>query len=132
MMDLLFIADPLDTFKVSKDSTLAMMRVAQEAGHQLWFCQSRNILWRRNLVVADCQSLVIKPSSTSWYELGSIEDRALNSFSAVLMRTDPPFDIEYLNATWMLSAAQRQGARVFNNPGAIRDHSEKLSITELS
>lgn len=131
MMDLLFIADPLDTFKVSKDSTLAMMRVAQEAGHQLWFCQSRNILWRRNVVVADCQPLVIKPSSTSWYELGSIQDRGLNSFSAVLMRTDPPFDIEYLNATWMLSAAQRQGARVFNNPGAIRDHSEKLSITEF-
>lgn len=130
-MDLLFIADPLDTFKVNKDSTLAMMRVAQEAGHQLWFCQSRNVLWRRNTVAADCQPLVIKPSSTSWYELGSIQDRALNSFSAVLLRTDPPFDIEYLNTTWMLSAAVRQGAKVFNNPAAVRDHSEKLSITEF-
>lgn len=130
-MDLLFIADPLDTFKVNKDSTLAMMRVAQEAGHQLWFCQSRNVLWRRNTVAADCQPLVIKPSSTSWYELGSIQDRALNSFSAVLLRTDPPFNIEYLNTTWMLSAAVRQGAKVFNNPAAVRDHSEKLSITEF-
>ncbi len=130
-MDLLFIADPLETFKVSKDSTLAMMRVAQEAGHQLWFCQSRNVLWRRDTVVADCQPLLIKPSSTSWYELGSIEVRALNSFSAVFLRTDPPFDIEYLNTTWMLSAAVRQGARVFNNPAAVRDHSEKLSITEF-
>ncbi len=130
-MDLLFIADPLDTFKVSKDSTLAMMRVAQAAGHRLWFCQSRHVLWRSNAVVADCQPLVIKPSSTAWYELGAIQDRALNSFSAVLMRTDPPFDIEYLNTTWMLSAAVRQGAKVFNNPAAIRDHSEKLSITEF-
>jgi glutathione synthase len=130
-MDLLFIADPLESFKIKKDSTLAMMRVAQEAGHRLWFCQSRNILWKDNFVVADCQPLFIRPSSTSWFELGALESRTLKSFSAVLMRTDPPFDIEYLNTTWMLSAAQRQGAKVFNDPAAVRDHSEKLSITEF-
>ena len=130
-MDFLFIADPLESFKIQKDSTLAMMRAAQEVGHRLWFCQSRNVLWRDDLVVADCQSLVIKPSSTNWYELGDIESRALKSFSAVLMRTDPPFDIEYLNTTWLLSAAVRQGAKVFNEPSAVRDHSEKLSITEF-
>ena len=130
-MDFLFIADPLESFKIQKDSTLAMMRAAQEAGHRLWFCQSRNVLWRDDFVVADCQSLVIKPSSVNWYELGNIESRALKSFSAVLMRTDPPFDIEYLNTTWLLSAAVRQGAKVFNEPSAVRDHSEKLSITEF-
>ena len=131
-MDFLFIADPLESFKVKKDSTLAMMRTAQKAGHHLWFCQSRNILWRDDLVVADCQTLVIKPSSTSWFELGPIESRSLKSFSAVLMRTDPPFDIEYLNTTWLLSAAVRQGAKVLNDPAAVRDHSEKLSITEFA
>jgi len=130
-MDFLFIADPLESFKVKKDSTLAMMRAAQQAGHHLWFCQSRNILWKDDLVVADCQTLVVKPSASSWFELGAIEARPLKSFSAVLMRTDPPFDIEYLNATWLLSAAARQGATVFNDPTAVRDHSEKLSITEF-
>lgn len=130
-MDFLFIADPLESFKIQKDSTLAMMRAAQEAGHRLWFCQSKNVLWRDDVVVADCQALAIKPSSTNWYELGDIESRALKSFSAVLMRTDPPFDIEYLNTTWLLSAAVRQGAKVFNEPSAVRDHSEKLSITEF-
>ena len=130
-MNFLFIADPLESFKIQKDSTLAMMRVAQEAGHRLWFCQSKNILWRDDHVVADCQSLLIKPSSTNWYELGEIESRALNTFSAVLMRTDPPFDIEYLNTTWLLSAAVRQGAKVLNDPSSVRDHSEKLSITEF-
>ena len=130
-MDFLFIADPLESFKIKKDSTLAIMRAAQEAGHRLWFCQSRNILWKDDLVVGDCQTLVVKPSSTSWFELGSIESRPLKSFSAVLMRTDPPFDIEYLNTTWLLSAAVRQGAKVFNDPAAVRDHSEKLSITEF-
>jgi glutathione synthase len=130
-MDLLFIADPLESFKVKKDSTLAMMRVAQQAGHHLWFCQSRNVLWKDDLVVADCQTLAVKPSSGSWFELGAMESRPLKSFSAVLMRTDPPFDIEYLNTTWLLSAAVRQGAKVLNDPTAIRDHSEKLSITEF-
>jgi glutathione synthase len=81
--------------------------------------------------VADCQSLDIKPSGTAWFELGAVEDRPLNTFNAVMMRTDPPFDIEYLNTTWLLSAAVRQGAKVFNNPTAIRDHSEKISITEF-
>ena len=130
-MDFLFIADPLESFKVKKDSTLAMMLAAQKAGHHLWFCQSRNILWKDDLVVADCQTLIVKPSASSWFELGTIEARPLKSFSAVLMRTDPPFDIEYLNATWLLSAAVRQGATVFNDPTAVRDHSEKLSITEF-
>ena len=130
-MDFLFIADPLESFKVSKDSTLAMMRAAQSAGHHLWFCESRNILWRDQSVVADCQSLAIKPSGHAWFELGKTESRSLRDFSAVLMRTDPPFDIEYLNTTWLLSAAVRQGARVFNDPSALRDHSEKLSITEF-
>jgi len=130
-MDLLFIADPLESFKIKKDSTLAMMRVAQEVGHHLWFCQSRNILWKDDLVVADCQPLWIKPTSLSWFELGAMESKALNVFSAVQMRTDPPFDIEYLNTTWLLSAATRQGARVFNHPAAVRNHSEKLSITEF-
>jgi glutathione synthase len=130
-MDFLFIADPLESFKINKDSTLAMMRVAQDGGHHLWFCESRNILWRKNQVVADCQSLLVKPGVTPWFELGEIESRSLSNFSAVMMRTDPPFDIEYLNTTWLLSAAERQGARVFNRPAAVRDHSEKLSITEF-
>ena len=130
-MNLLFIADPLESFKIQKDTTLSMMRAAQEAGHCLWFCQSRNILWKDDIVVADCQSLGIKSTSTAWFELGDIESRSLQSFSAVLMRTDPPFDIEYLNTTWLLSAAVRQGAKVFNEPSAVRNHSEKLSITEF-
>ncbi len=129
-MEFLFIADPLDSFAIQKDSTLAMMRAAQAAGHRLWFVETRGIVWKDNSVVADCRSLAIKPSSTSWFEVGAIESRRVADFSAVLMRKDPPFDIEYLNTTWLLSAAVRQGARVFNQPGAIREHSEKLSITE--
>ena len=130
-MDFLFIADPLESFKVQKDSTLAMLQAAQGAGHRLWFAQSKNLLWNETLVTADCQSLIVEMGSVPWYGLGSKENRPLNSFSAVFFRTDPPFNIEYLNTTWLLSAAVRQGASVFNNPTAIREHSEKLSITEF-
>ncbi|MFY8182876.1 MAG: glutathione synthase, partial [Polynucleobacter sp.] len=60
-MDFLFIADPLDSFAIQKDSTLAMMRAAQTAGHRLWFVETRGIVWKDNSVVADCRPLAIKP-----------------------------------------------------------------------
>ena len=67
-----------------------------------------------------------------WYEVREEGRRALASFDAVLMRKDPPFDIEYLYATFLLEAAQREGARVFNDPRALRDHNEKFAITEFA
>jgi glutathione synthase len=66
-----------------------------------------------------------------WYQLSDFEEHPLEFFSAVLMRQDPPFTVEYLTSTWILSAAVLQGARVFNSPDAVRNHSEKLSITEF-
>ncbi len=84
-MDFLFIADPLESFAIKKDSTLAMMRAAQAAGHRLWFVETRGIVWKDNSVVADCRPLAIKPSSTSWFEVGAIESRRVSDFSAVFM-----------------------------------------------
>ena len=130
-MDFLFIGDPLDSLKLQKDSTIAMMRAAQMAGHQLWYTQSRQLLWQTEFAFANCCAITILPTSTSWYQLGPSEVRMLHKFSAVLMRQDPPFNLEYLNATWILSAAVNQGARVFNEPSALRNQSEKLSITEF-
>ena len=129
-MKLLFIADPLESFKVEKDTTLAMMRVAQSAGHEIWYTQSHDLLWGQGKARARCQPLEIKDHAT-WYQLGKVEEHALDFFSAVLMRQDPPFTVEYLTSTWILSAAVLQGARVFNHPDAVRNHSEKLSITEF-
>ena len=130
-MDFLFIADPLNSFAIQKDSTLAMMRAAQAAGHRLWFVETRGIVWKNNSVLADCRPLVIKPSSASWFEVGAIEPRRVADFSAVLMRKDPPFDSEFFYATHMLSQAEREGAKVFNKPEALRNHPEKLAIMEF-
>src|SRR5207245_2929967 len=66
-----------------------------------------------------------------WYRAHETETLPLSGFDAVLMRKDPPFDLEYVTSTWLLSAAERQGARVFNSPQALRDHNEKLSIAEF-
>ena len=129
-MKLLFIADPLDSFKVEKDTTLAMMRVAQSAGHEIWYTQSHDLLWGQGKARARAQPLKVT-SDLIWYRLGEVEEHSLDYFTAVLMRQDPPFTVEYLTSTWILSAAVLQGARVFNNPDAVRNHSEKLSITEF-
>ena len=129
-MKFLFIADPLDSFKVEKDSTLAMMRVAQNAGHEIWYTQSHDLLWGQGKARARCQALQIL-GGNDWYQLSDFEEHPLEFFSAVLMRQDPPFTVEYLTSTWILSAAVLQGARVFNSPDAVRNHSEKLSITEF-
>lgn len=129
-MKFLFIADPLASFKVEKDSTLAMMRAVQSAGHEVWFSQSHDLLWGQDKAKARCQTIEIS-DQTIWYRLGKVEEQPLEFFSAVLMRQDPPFTVEYLTSTWILSAAVLQGARVFNNPDAVRNHSEKLSITEF-
>lgn len=131
-MDFLFIGDPLDALKLQKDSTVAMMRAAQAAGHRLWYTESRQLFWQGGFVFADCYTISLQPTSTSWYKLGISEVCNLDRFTAVLMRQDPPFNVEYLNATWILSAAVRQGARVFNEPSALRNQSEKLSITEFA
>lgn len=129
-MKLLFIADPLDSFKVEKDTTLAMMRVAQSAGHEIWYTQSHDLLWGQGKARARAQPLKVT-NDLIWYRLGEVEEHSLDYFTAVLMRQDPPFTVEYLTSTWILSAAVLQGARVFNNPDAVRNHSEKLSITEF-
>ena len=129
-MKLLFIADPLDSFKVEKDTTLAMMRVAQSAGHEIWYTQSHDLLWGQGKARARAQPLKVT-NHLIWYRLGEVEEHSLDYFTAVLMRQDPPFTVEYLTSTWILSAAVLQGARVFNNPDAVRNHSEKLSITEF-
>ena len=129
-MKLLFIADPLDSFKVEKDTTLAMMRVAQSSGHEIWYTQSHDLLWGQGKARARAQPLTVT-NDLIWYRLGEVEEHSLDYFTAVLMRQDPPFTVEYLTSTWILSAAVLQGARVFNNPDAVRNHSEKLSITEF-
>jgi len=136
-MDLLFVADPLETFKTIKDSTFAMMREAAARGHRLWACEPHDLVWRRGSRVvarrARCIALgADEPADdAAWFDMLQERELALADTGAVLMRKDPPFDSEYFYATHLLQQAEREGAHVFNRPAALRDHPEKLAILEF-
>lgn len=138
MLNILFVADALATFKIYKDSTYAMMRCAQARGHGIWFCQPQDIAWASGqMVQARVQELrlvdaLAQATPSPWFEVQAEATRPLASFDAVLMRKDPPFDAEYIYATHLLEQAQREGARVFNRPAALRDHPEKLALLQFA
>jgi glutathione synthase len=127
----LFVIDAPESLKAYKDSSVAMMRAAQKRGHAVWVCQVPEIHWLRNQTAARARRLALAADDHDWYRADEPQTRRLADFDAVLMRKDPPFDLEYVASTWLLSAAAREGARVFNAPGAIRDHNEKIAIAEF-
>ena len=135
-MKLLFVADPLSTFKTHKDSTFAMMREAARRGHTLYACEAAQLHWRQGgRVSARLLRLSLTGRSgegvKDWYTAESVGETALAEMDAVVMRKDPPFDSEYFYATHLLERAEAEGARVFNSPRALRDHPEKLAILEF-
>ena len=131
-MKIAFIVDPIEKLKPYKDSSVAMMRAAQKRGHEVFAVMRQHLVIRDGVVSALGTPLEVRDDNASWYAVnGSAVTLPLTAFDAILMRQDPPFDAEYVTATWMLERAVAQGARVFNNPRAIRDHSEKVSIAEF-
>ena len=134
-MNLLFVADPLESFKVYKDTTFAMMREAQARGHQISACEPKDIMWQRGAcVTAAVRDITLTGDPVHWFSAArhqpGAQTQALKDFDAVVMRKDPPFDSEFFYATHLLEQAEREGARVFNKPRALRDHPEKLAILE--
>ena len=131
-MNILFIADPLESFKTYKDTTFAMMREAQRRGHTVAACEPQDVMWQRGArVMAHVRDIWLTGDADRWFEERGARAVPLKDFDAILMRKDPPFDSEYFYATHLLEQAERDGARVFNKPGALRDHPEKLAIMEF-
>lgn len=144
-MKLLFVADPLEGFKTTKDTTFAMMREAARRGHTLFACRAQDLAWRRDgRVGARLREIRFTEAAlqsrageavTPWFDAvlarPAAAPTALAEMDAVVMRSDPPFDSEYFYATHLLSQAERDGARVFNSSQALRDHPEKLAILEF-
>jgi glutathione synthase len=133
-MHILFVADPLSSFKIYKDTTFAMMREAQRRGHQVLACEPQDIMWQSGQQVsARVQQVRLTGDAEHWFEVQSVDAHyALKNADAIVMRKDPPFDSEYFYATHLLEQAEREGAKVFNKPAALRDHPEKLAILEFA
>lgn len=131
-MNILFVADPLEVFRIYKDTTYSMMREAQRRGHRIAACEPGHLSWRSgDLVHAQVREIELTGAEDEWFRVQRTATRALKDFDAVLMRKDPPFDSEYFYATHLLEQAEREGARVFNKPSSLRDHPEKLAIMEF-
>jgi glutathione synthase len=127
-MKFAFITDALESLKIQKDSTYAMMREAAARGHEVHALRQEGLVWSAGNVTGNIQQLHLVEDIGNWYRADAPQMAPLTAFDAVLMRKDPPFDMEYIYSTYLLELAQIQGARIFNDPGAIRDHNEKMSI----
>ena len=107
------------------------MRTAQARGHAVYTCEHSGLHWDNGKVGTGATRITLTDNDEDWYRPHETSARALVDFDAVLMRKDPPFDMEYVASSWLLSEAERQGGRVFNSPRALRDHNEKFAIAEF-
>jgi len=103
---------------------------AAKRGHDLYFMLQECLMWKGGRVIGETSRLTLTGDKDPWYRIASPKETPLDEFEVVLMRKDPPFDTEYVASTWLLELAQEDGAKVFNEPRAIRDHSEKLAIAK--
>src|SRR5437762_6247243 len=130
-MDFAFIVDPLPQLKAYKDSSVAMMRALAARGHRIFAILQPDLYWKDGATSALAAPLTLNPDDDDWYAAGEGRERALADYAAVVMRKDPPFDIEYVYSTYLLEAAEHEGARVFNRPQALRDYNEKMAIARF-
>ena len=130
-MKIAFICDSLSGFKIYKDSTYAMMQEAARRGHELFVLGHSDIIFDGKAVLAQVAQLSLVENSVDWYSLAEPVLLSLSSFDVVIERTDPPFNMEYIYATYLLELAESQSARILNRPEAIRNHNEKLAITHF-
>ncbi len=131
-MKFAFLADPLDHFKTYKDTTYAMMAEAARRGHEIYAFEPGDMAFENGRVLANVARIAITGDAKDWYRAQPAQPAQLHEFDAVMVRKDPPFNMEYIYATYLLERAERQGARIFNRPQAIRDHNEKMAITEFA
>jgi glutathione synthase len=127
-----FVLDPLDSLKTYKDSSFAMMREAVARGQRICSLMQEDVLWQSGQVTGFVRDLTLTGDPYDWYRATDAVRIDLAELDAVIMRKDPPFDMEYVYSTYLLELAVRQGARVFNSPRAIRDNNEKMAIARFA
>ena len=130
-MNIAFVTDPLSGFKIYKDSTFAMMTEAASRGHEHFVFGHGDLLFDGKDVVANVCRITLTGEAEHWYRQDAPVQHTLTGFDVVIERTDPPFNMRYIYATYLLELAELHGACVVNRPEAIRSHNEKLAITHF-
>ena len=125
------VMDPIDSIKFHKDTSLAMLLAAAERGWQLWYMERSDLALEGGRAVARMRPLKVFADENNWFELGEETTKPLAELDTVLMRLDPPFNSEYVYATYILETAEREGALVVNKPQSLRDCNEKIFATHF-
>jgi glutathione synthase len=120
------VMDPIAGIKYAKDTTLAMLLAAQARGHELWYLTQQDLYLRDGVARGRARPLRVQADPSGWHGLGEVEDLPLGGFDAILMRKDPPFDMEFIYTTYILERAEAAGAMVVNRPQGLRDMNEKV------
>ena len=123
------VMDPIAGINIKKDSTFAMLLAAQARGWPLWYMEMRDLWAEQDRAFARVRQLAVRDDPAGWYEFGESREMPLDTLDAVLMRKDPPFDMEYIACTYLLEHAARRGTLVVNRPASLRDNNEKVAAT---
>ena len=125
------LMDPIDTINTKKDTTLGLLRAASASGHQLTYLEQTDLSVRDGETMASLRPLTVYDDDASWYALGDRYNASLSKLDVVLMRKDPPFDMEFFYTTQLLEDAERRGTLVVNRCASLRDCNEKLFATQF-
>jgi len=125
------VMDPIEGIKAYKDSTFAMLLEAQRRGHALYYMEPGDLFAKDGRVFAGMQQLEVRDNTTDWFSLTPLGNMPLDELNVVLMRRDPPFDMDYIYTTYMLELAEKAGTLIINRPQSLRDANEKFFINNF-
>ena len=120
------VMDPIAAIKYAKDSTLAMLLAAQARGFELHYLEQQDLFLRDGIAMGHARPLSVRADAAGWFTLGERRTEPLGAFNVILMRKDPPFDMEFIHTSYILGRAEEQGALVANRPQGLRDMNEKV------
>ncbi|MBE8167949.1 MAG: glutathione synthase [Shewanella sp.] len=126
MIKLGIVMDPIRDINIKKDSSFAMLLAAQARGYQLFYMEMKDLAMLEGEAIASMSEFTVKDDPQDWYQLQPAQDKPLADLDVILMRKDPPFDTEFIYATYMLERAEEAGTLIVNKPQSLRDANEKL------
>ena len=130
-LNIAVVMDPIESIKIKKDSTIAILWAAQARGHRLWYLEQHDLFIRDGVAYGDMAPLEVFEDAERWFERGERETRRLADVDVILMRKDPPFDMNFIYSTYLLEKAEQDGVLVVNRPASLRDCNEKIFATQF-